>query len=166
MTSEELFEQNINLIPYVISKKYPTYTYNDDVYQTAAIGLWKACLNYNSDKSEFSTFAVKCITNELRAYFRKELLACRSPEQPNASLEDIVNDSEGTLTLADVVGAENEYIDFKGFLESLTPRQKEIVIMKICERATNIEIAERLECSRTVIWRELVRIKAKFDDYI
>lgn len=166
MTPEELFEQNVGLIPFVINSKYPTYVYNDDVYQEAAIGLWKACLNYSEDKSEFSTFAVHCISNSLKMYFRKECQPCRRPDQPDISLEAVLSDSDGTLTLSDVVGVGDGYIDFKGFLESLTPRQKEIVILKICERATNREIAKRLGCSTTVIWRELVRVKSKFDDYI
>ena len=42
----------------------------EDNYDIAAIGLCKAAINYNPEKYSFSTFAYRCIKNEIMLDFR------------------------------------------------------------------------------------------------
>lgn len=73
---EQLFEDNKNLIWFVIKKYFP-HIYNDwnnpdreDYYQIGSIGLLKAIHNYNESMSCFSTYAVPMIWGEIKRYCR------------------------------------------------------------------------------------------------
>lgn len=59
--AQKLVEDNHNLI----YKFLRNYNLEDDWYDVAAIGLCKAANNYNSDKYEFSTYAYRCMYNEM-----------------------------------------------------------------------------------------------------
>ena len=68
---EKLFNENTKLVHYVINKSFQGlktyisgYDY-EDIVQVGNIGLWKACLSYNPDKSKFTTYAIRIIYNEI-----------------------------------------------------------------------------------------------------
>jgi RNA polymerase sigma factor (sigma-70 family) len=75
MTPEERFERNTRLAyKYVYSSgiMIPGYT-KEDLFQTALLGLWKACMNFDESKNcQFSTYARACIKNELLMAQRTE----------------------------------------------------------------------------------------------
>ena len=64
-----LVEDNLNLVYYIVSHNFPTYLKDEDVIQAGMEGLCKAAKTYNSDKGKFSTFAGVCI----RRHIYKEL---------------------------------------------------------------------------------------------
>lgn len=73
---EQLFEDNKNLIWFVIKKYFP-HIFNDwnnpdreDYYQIGSVGLLKAIRNYNDSISSFSTYAVPMIWGEIKRYCR------------------------------------------------------------------------------------------------
>lgn len=73
MTNQEVEQavtDNQNLVRFVIKKFFPDFYDDEDVFQVGWIGLWKACISYDSSKSKFSTFAVRCIINEIRMELR------------------------------------------------------------------------------------------------
>ena len=59
--AQRLVEDNHNLI----YKFLRNHNLEDDWYDVAAIGLYKAANNYNSDKYEFSTYAYICMYIEM-----------------------------------------------------------------------------------------------------
>ena len=69
------FEENMPLVVDTYNKHFTKlYKYKEDLIQSGNLGLWKDCLKYNENKGyKFSTFAVKCIKNEMAMFLRKEL---------------------------------------------------------------------------------------------
>ena len=69
---EKLVLENINLIYYCL-KKLNLYNKLDEYYDIGLIGLVEAVKNYDDSKNvKFSTYAYKCIKNEILAYMRKQ----------------------------------------------------------------------------------------------
>lgn len=66
-----LVEENLGLV------RFFAYKYNrpdlsfDDLYTEGLMGLFKAAKSWDPSKSKFSTYASKCIANELLMLFRK-----------------------------------------------------------------------------------------------
>lgn len=70
MTTQEIEQaviDNKKLVHFAIKKYFPSFYGDEDIFQVGWIGLWKACVGYNDSKSKFSTFAVRCIINEISA---------------------------------------------------------------------------------------------------
>lgn len=66
----ELVEKNRKLVYSIIRQK--NIKLNDDIESVGFIGLIKAAQSYKKDKGKFSTYAGRCILNEIYMYFRKE----------------------------------------------------------------------------------------------
>ena len=72
------------------------YKYHLDVeqwYDIAAIGLCKAANTYNNDKSEFSTYAYKCMYTAIIMEKRKENAMRTIPQNQIVYYENQVNES-------------------------------------------------------------------------
>lgn len=67
---EETIKNNQRLVYSVINKYFSRFCGDEDIVQVGRIGLWKACIAYDSSKSKFSTFATHCIVNEIREELR------------------------------------------------------------------------------------------------
>ena len=71
-TQRILVEENLGLISFAMNK-LPIYLFDsrEDAFQIGVIGLMKAARSYDPDrKILFATYAVPCITNELRMALR------------------------------------------------------------------------------------------------
>ena len=87
---ELLIIHNINLVLYIVCKKYAEYHSKEELVMSGIIGLIKAVDNYKSSKqNKFSTFAIKCIDNEIITYLRKE-----QKHYNNTSYEEIIESRE------------------------------------------------------------------------
>ena len=69
MNKNELIEKNMNLVYFVISKYYPTFIHDEDIVQSGMLGLCKAADKWDESKSKFSTYAGRCIRNEINQEF-------------------------------------------------------------------------------------------------
>lgn len=71
----ELIRENINLVHNTIKKNYPhvkrdSYEY-EDMFSDGLYGMYKAAINFKIDSGyAFSTFAIKCILNQIKASYR------------------------------------------------------------------------------------------------
>ncbi|PFP29416.1 hypothetical protein COJ96_10960 [Bacillus sp. AFS073361] len=78
MQQNEMFEKNLGLVGFfanMLSQKATPKGYFDfkDFFQEGSIGLWKACHTYKPEKGNtFSTYAGRCIQNEILMYLRRE----------------------------------------------------------------------------------------------
>ena len=68
-TKKRLVEKNHNLIYAFLSQMRLSV---DDYYGLAAIGLCKAADAYQPGKSSFSTYAYRCMHNEIASHWRRE----------------------------------------------------------------------------------------------
>lgn len=67
---EQKIVDNKKLVYFVINKFFPDLNEDEDIIQVGMIGLWKACINYEEQRSNFSTYATACILNEIRMELR------------------------------------------------------------------------------------------------
>ena len=76
----------------------------EEVYDIAAIGLCKAAIKYDSRKHKFSTFAVRCIRNEILHDFRQRNMKKRAMNEQLISYNEPVLYQDGeTILLIDQI---------------------------------------------------------------
>ena len=159
MDVQTLINENMNLVYYIIHKYYPTFADDADITQCGMVGLCKAANTWDESKSAFSTYAGKCIQNEIKREFRD-----RKKHHGVLSLDYEYSGGDEDVTLKDmVVGQEDvEYVDLDAIYQQLNPLESEIID---CKRRgmTTIEIANRLGCSRKTVATKLRRIKARLE---
>ena len=97
---EQAVVDNQNLVRFAINRYFPGLREDEDIFQGGWIGLWKACLSYDSSKSKRSTFAVRCIINEVRMELRSRARLWRFGDV--ASLDELLyfDKDGGAVTLA------------------------------------------------------------------
>lgn len=91
MTQEQrkLVEENHKLIYYTLNK----YKLNpEEYYDILAIGLCKAAIKFDSERSKFSTFAIKVMYNEFLQHDRNENTNKRKVNKNTLSLNYIMRD--------------------------------------------------------------------------
>lgn len=155
MTKQQLIEDNMNLVYSLVSKEYPTYIHDEDIIQCGMLGLCKAAESWEEHKSKFSTFAWKCIRNEINREFRR-----RVKHQGVLSLDYEVNDEDGgRSTFGDCVVGDDDvgYVDIE--LKSITARERQVFdLYKI--RQSHTEVADELGVSRQYVWKTMRKIRA------
>ena len=96
---EQLIMDNHNLV-YHILQKMNLYNQLDEYYDIAIIGLIKAAKNYDETKQiNFSTFAGKCIRNEILHYLRQQQSNRLKANYNTISLEKTVFEENGNKIL-------------------------------------------------------------------
>ena len=183
---EKLIIHNLRLVAYIVNKNYPEAKDPDDLVSIGTIGLIRAVETFDFRKGhQFSTYASKCIDNQIKMHFRKI-----KHQLTEVYINDpIESDSEGNaLTLADIfssnVNVERD-VELKIYLEKLyryikeelTDREREIICKRygvpnidgsLCKPLTQREIAKQLGISRSYISRiekrALEKLRARFEE--
>lgn len=160
----KMVEENHNLIYGYLSKNNLNI---DDYYDLAAIGLCKAAIHYDPNRSKFSTLAYTCMGNEIKGYlqslnkksFIPEKLMCSYDISLYEEDESFVNKS--LKSSFDVNRIVIKKIYFWKFFETLTEREK--FIIKCFENDLDRkEIASKLNISLSLISRNIKGIKIKW----
>ena len=176
-----LIEHNLRLVAHVVKKYQGTGEDTDDLISIGTIGLIKAVTTFNPQKaSRLSTYAARCIENELLMYFR----AKKKHSKEVSLYEPIGTDKEGnTICLIDVVESDNEDVIsnmerqenvemIRDIVENkLTKREREIIErrygMNGRESETQKIIGKDLNISRSYVSRiekrALEKIKSAID---
>ena len=105
LSEEKLVKHNLRLVAY-IAKKYKNYNDQDELISVGSVGLLKAVRSYNVESgNNFSTYASRCIENEILMLFRSE-----KKHSQDVSLFDPVGvDKEGNaLTLFEILAEPEE----------------------------------------------------------
>ena len=105
---EKLIVHNLRLVAHIVKKYYAISGEQDDLISIGTIGLIKAVESYSLEKkTKFSTYASRCIENEILMYFRT-----RRKTAGDVSLEDPLDtDRDGnSLTLMELVSDEEDII--------------------------------------------------------
>lgn len=168
---EKLIEHNLRLVVYIVKKHYSESKEQEDLISIGTIGLIRAVETFSEDKNtNFSTYAGKCIDNQIKMYFRK------IKHQQNEMYLDspIEVDKDGnSLTIADIfkdVTDVSKEVDLRIDLqklyryinESLDEREKMILHCRYglnstkgfpSKAMTQREVAEKLNISRSYVSR-------------
>ena len=177
---EILVERNLRLVAH-IAKKYQNVDEDmEDLISIGTIGLIKAIDSVDAGKGKLSTYASRCIDNELLMLLRTKKKTSREV----SLYEPIGTDREGNeIHLLDVI--EQEQIDVVDKLEvedklshltdmiheKLNDREQEIIMLRYGlpdrEEITQREIGRKLGISRSYVSRiekkALEKLKAGYD---
>lgn len=162
---EILIERNLRLVAH-IAKKYQNVDEDmEDLISIGTIGLIKAVASFDSSKGKLSTYASRCIDNELLMLLRSK----KKTSKEVSLYEPIGTDKEGNeINLLDII--ESEQIDvidrmelgrnirqLGDLLQVLDEREKEIIFLRYGlvtgSEVTQREIGEKLGISRSYVSR-------------
>lgn len=164
---EVLIKHNLRLVAH-IAKKYKNSSIDmEDLISIGSIGLMKAIKTFTYDKgNSFSTYASRCIANEILMTFRSD-----KKEALSVYLDDIISvDKDGNnLSLYEILKDNSEPIDIqvenkiiykkieKIIYKNLSERERDIIISRygLCGKPqkTQIELANEMNLSRSYISR-------------
>lgn len=163
---DKLIEHNLRLVAHVVKKYNTLPAEQDDLISIGTIGLIKAVNSYTPNKkTRLSTFAAKCIENEILMHFR----AKKKTAQDVFMSDPIDFDKEGNaLTLAEVLSDDTDMVDsidlkikirklYKFIGESLSDRERTIIEYRYGlfgrPELTQREVAKKLGISRSYVSR-------------
>ncbi|MBQ8598021.1 MAG: RNA polymerase sporulation sigma factor SigK [Lachnospiraceae bacterium] len=163
---EILIERNLRLVAH-IAKKYQNASEDmEDLISIGTIGLIKAISSFDAGKGKLSTYASRCIDNELLMLLRSKKKSSREV----SLYEPIGTDKEGNeINLLDIIEHEQEDITEQMELrentlklvelldEVLTDRERTIIYMRYGlltgKEITQREIGEYMNISRSYVSR-------------
>lgn len=166
MYDESLVTDNLNLARFVAKKYLSNDMEYEDIESIAFIGLVKAAKSFDKSKGyAFSTYAVRCIENEIKYYFRKKSICAESLDEPiqdNLILADTIEDKTDTFEEF----AMNEAL--KCALNELDDREKFVVDMLYVKEPplTQQEISRMLNINQSQVSRTLKRALNKIREYV
>lgn len=171
-----LLQSNMNLV-YAIVKSKRMYIQGatfEELVLDGTFGLIKAIKTYNPDKFMFSTYAAKCIVNEI--YERMRFL--RKAQGFVQFEAEVVKGVP--LTFLDIIAdqtidVEKEGTDKEvlrlimfGIQNCLTPKEREVIEMCFFENKTQSQIALKLNATQSYISRvrsrALKKLRVMFED--
>ena len=123
---EKLFLESQGLVHTVIRKYYPTYLYDEDIKSIGIEGLMNACKAYDPERNKFTTFACKCIYNQIARYFyrfKKDVML-----KNNISFDEPVKYDNFEVPLVETIHDRNfnlvEYIEDELYIKDFIERMK------------------------------------------
>lgn len=106
----DLAEENMALVYYIISKFKNTNIDQDELLSVALIGYEKALSKYNPNKNtKFSTFAYRCIQNEIFYFIRGEKKINEKSISLNATIATDKNGND--LEVSDTIQSEEDTLE-------------------------------------------------------
>ena len=167
----KLVEHNIRLVLSEVTGKFSTVEYDKkDLVSIGNVGLMKAITTFDTSKKvEFSTYAIRCIDNEILMFLRK-----LKKYANDDSLDRTINhDKDGNElkiedTLSDDIDIVEEYTDnethriIREVVKDLPERDRKIIMLHFGfyndETHTQREIAEMLSISQSYVSRLITKI--------
>ena len=136
---EKLIRHNLRLVAHIVKKYYALPGDQDDLISIGTIGLMKAVDTFDSDRrARFSTYASRCIENEILMYFRGQKKSAQ-----DVSLSDYIETGTdgAALSLMDVVSEDGDLLEQVSSRESaeqlhrairscLTEQEREVVVLR------------------------------------
>ena len=103
---DKLIEHNLRLVAH-IAKKYARSGDVDDLISIGSIGLIKAVHTFRPEAGRLTTYASRCIENEIRMYLR----ACKKLKNTSAISDTVVRDKEGNeMQITDMLGTDRDMV--------------------------------------------------------
>ena len=156
----------MRLVAHIVKKFDSKETDTDDLISIGTIGLIKGIDTFkNSKNTKITTYAARCIQNEILMYFRSQ-----KKQGITISLNDAIgHDKEGneinlinvikdkSIDLFDAIDLKNNVELLQKYLKLLNKREKEIIIKRYglnnTKDMTQKEIADELHISRSYVSR-------------
>ena len=161
---DTLIRHNLRLVAHIVKKYYALPGDQEDLVSIGTIGLMKAVDTFDATrKARFSTYASRCIENEIRMQFRRE----RKSGQTVSLQEALETDGDSALTLADVIQdgfcmedsceRQEDIRRLRQLLDTLPARERQILLLRYGLAGqpplTQLETAGLLGISRSYVSR-------------
>ncbi|PWM58310.1 MAG: RNA polymerase subunit sigma-70 [Subdoligranulum variabile] len=160
---DRLIRHNLRLVAHVTKKYYAATAAQDDLISIGTIGLIKAVDTFDPARaSKFSSYASRCIENELRMELRRT-----RREGNQVSLQEPLEGGSGQLTLADTLPDPAVMEDdcerrveagrLRGMIRALPERERRLITWRYgldgAPPQTQQQVAARLGVSRSYVSR-------------
>ena len=135
---EILIERNLRLVAHIAKKYQNVDEEMEDLISIGTIGLIKAVSSFDSGKGKLSTYASRCIDNELLMLLRSK----KKTSKEVSLYEPIGTDKEGNeINLLDIIESEQidviDRMELAGnlkrlgrIMQNLEEREKEIIFLR------------------------------------
>lgn len=185
---ETLVKENDNLVYCIINTKFRFVPIGSDLYQDilqeGRLGLFKAALNFDpSKKFCFSTFAARCIYNQIGMYFRinnrhlhilslddyktlKVNMGFSGNKDEDINLYDVIEDRKASFKLIFSFKSEEFSTTLNEALRLLSDDQRKSFILYYFDNIKQEEIANILCCSQAIVSRRIASAKKKIQRYL
>ncbi len=176
---EELILHNIKLVIYRVESRFSKFPFDkEEMFSAGVIGLIKSIDTFDIEKGyEFSTYAVRCIDNEILMFTKKESkhLEVDSLDKPIATntdgrdlkIEDIILDD--TVDLVRDYEKEEQIRILKNLVSHLPVEEMTLLQLYFEDRLTQQNIADQYQISRSNVSRKIRDIVEKlskgFNEY-
>lgn len=178
---EILIERNLRLVAHIARKYQNVNEDMEDLISIGTIGLIKAVSSFDAGKGKLSTYASRCIDNELLMLLRSKKKNAREI----SLFEPIGTDKEGNeINLLDIMEQEQtdvvEQLTLSANIKKmsrlirdvLSEREREIIYLRYGlmtgKEVTQREIGEMLHISRSYVSRiekrALMKLRVGFED--
>lgn len=157
MTKQQLIEDNMQLVYFIVNKYYPTFKHDEDIIQVGMLGLCSAADTWDENRSTFATYASRCIQNAINGEFynRKKHKHTLSLDYPVLG-DDGEASSFGDFCVGD---ADVDFVDTEPFYDQLTERERRIIELK--EGGVSVtDIARELKCGEKTVYATLRKLKS------
>lgn len=162
----KLAEHNLRLVAHIAKKYKDSKLSTDELSSIGSVGLVKAIRTYSPEKANFSTYASRCIANEILMFFRadKKNGACVSLEDPVGFDKDGNN-----ITLVEVLSTSSDSVEKEAFARVELDALNKQILSLLDKREQNIlalryglygqlphtqkEVAKLLNISRSYVSR-------------
>lgn len=134
MKTNEIIENNLNLVPFIIKKYFGAGEDFDEMLSVGYLGLTKAANSYDENMSKFSTYAGKCIMNEIYTYLRKNSKVNDNEVSINTVIG--VDELEKEITFEDALHSEQNVEE--DFIYSLDKSKIKLIISELSEKRQKI----------------------------
>lgn len=163
----KLIEENIKLVYYTVNRYFRGYSDTDELINEGSIGLIKAANKYDKEKEiRFSTFACRCIYNEISRYLCVQNYDCRKANTDALSIESTIYDNNERLTFKELLESEEDYSVANAnyilnLIDTLNVKDGKYACVKKAEGYSLGEIGEVLGVSKEAVRQKICRVKQK-----
>lgn len=162
----KLIENNIKLVYHTVHK-YFDYGDKDEFISQGYIGLIRAANKFDETKKiKFSTFACRCIYNEISKYLCVQNYNCRKANVDAVSMDNIIYDNNERLTFKDLLECEEDYSvvnvsSLLDLIDTFNIKDGKYACIKKAEGYSLSEIGEELGVSKEAVRQKIHRVKIK-----
>lgn len=168
---KKLIEHNIRLVLYEVNHRFKSVEYDkNDLVSIGNIGLMKAITTFDASKKvEFSTYATRCIDNEILMFLRKlkknqnvdslDRIIRHDKDGNEKKLEDIISDD---IDITESYTDNETYQIIRQIVKDLPERDRQIIMLYFGfyngKTHTQKEIAKELGISRSYVPRLIKKL--------
>jgi len=162
--NETLFNENLRLAAWVVTKQFPQFAADEDFHQEARIGLWKAARAFDPSKNiKFASYAVPCIRNACLMLIRRNSKYTRFSV---VSFDELLPGTEN-ITYADTIpdNSKGDLLAECAVREAFAklPKRQLTIIQHLMAGRNQAEIGAELGISQSYVSRIVRQARNKLE---